>query len=326
VSGQKQLSGSSATECLQSKLEIAASEYLQGRLTQGQIANKHQVAYTTFRRYLRKHGIQLTAEQQSHLNAIAARKIAAHRRDRQHVHFCKPGCTCKRHRNRRKRPPGSPIECGRRFCSDCGRWRLLIDFHARRRDEAGNVIDWQTICATCQRLRTRVTQGIRRRGKPYGQRKPKPTPEQVRARARERYQERRKDPEWLASRREYERIYQEAKRRAAGIPRDERRLAKRDICPDFLISAVSFALWLDSRIDDYGGSWDDFAAACEVSPRALYRYRFDGEAQPHVRSDFVDGCLLAEGSTTLQMLYPHLFGDVAELQLQAEEPLLALTG
>lgn len=218
------------------------------------------------------------------------------------------------------------VVCGRRFCSVCDRWRLIIDFHARERDREGNVIAWQSICKTCQRIRTRYTQGLRRRGKPYGTRQPKLSLEQQRERARELYHERKKDSQWLEQKREYERIYTEAKRREAGIPRDEERLAKRNIGPDVQVSALSFALWLDYRIDDYHGSWGNLATACGVDQRSLYRYRIDGDAQAEVGSDFVDSCLQAEGSTSLQELYPHLFADVAELQLQAEEPLLALTG
>lgn len=295
---------------LYQRLYIAALEYIQGGQTQGTVADKHRLARSTFRKYLRKNHFKLTPEQITELRSRSAIQGRETLRKNNHVsgRKCSPDCTCKRHARRHKpRTQPNPVILGRRFCSDCKHWRLIIDFHARERDKDGNAISWQSVCATCQRFRTRYSQGMRRRGKPYEQRHDPPSPEQVRRRRRERYQERKKDPVFVELRREYERIYTEAKRRENGIPRDEARLAKRDIGPDTLIETEPFAFWLDERVDEYGGSWGDLAAACHVPPRSLYRYRFDGGMQPTVTSGFVDRCLTHEGSTFMWQLYPQLF-------------------
>ena len=201
---------------------------------------------------------------------------------------------------------------GRRFCSDCKHWRLLIDFHARDRDADGHPTAWQSICATCQRIRCRVNAGIKRRGKPFEPRKPRMTHQQCLARARERYQEHRKDPEWLELRREYERIYAEARRREQGIPRDEARIDRRNPGPDALVPVMPFSLWLEERRWIYE-SWGDFAAACGLlkpdgtgDDRTLFRYRIDvnDSASPQsLKASFVDRCLQHEGSTTIVTLY-----------------------
>ena len=216
------------------KLHNAATEYLQGRLTQRQVANKHQVSYTTFRRYLRKNDLKLSREQRHEQHSRTMRRIISVRGGGQ-SHPCPPDCNCKRHSHRRQRRSDTPtVVLGRRFCSDCKHWRHLIDFHARERGIDGEPTAWQSICATCQRIRCRVSAGIKRRGKPFEPRKPRMNHEQRLARARERYREYRKDPEWLELRREYERIYAEARRREQGIPRDEVRIARRNSGPDAL--------------------------------------------------------------------------------------------
>src|SRR5881628_3070787 len=116
----------------------------------------------------------------------------------------------------RQRPPS--VVCGRKFCTRCGRWRLLVDFYARRYDQDGNAVWWQSCCMNCGLIEKRISNGIIRRGRPYEARKPPLTPEQRKARTRELYQCRRRDPQWLERRREYERIWREAKRREQGVP------------------------------------------------------------------------------------------------------------
>lgn len=314
MSGQRHASGSIATEAQQRnqllylKLHNAATEYLRGRLTQGQISNKHQVAYSTFRRYLRKNGLKLSREQIAEQHSQTMRHVAA--RDGAQSHPCPPDCDCKRHHNRRRRRSDTPtVVLGRRFCSDCKHWRHLVDFHVRERDLDGEPIAWQSICKTCQRIRCRVTQGIKRRGKPFEARRPRMTHEQRLARARDRYQEYRKDPVWVELRREYERIYAEGKRREAGIPRDEKRLFKRDIGPDTYIPLTPFSLWVEERHGIYE-SWADFAMACGLlkpngdgDERRIRRYRANGSSQPSVTAGFVDRVLQHEGSMTIVTLY-----------------------
>lgn len=303
-------------QLLYEKLHIAASEYLRGRLTQGQISNKHQVAYSTFRRYLRKNGLKLAPEKLAALRSRAAYKGLA---SRNQSHPCPPDCTCKRHHHRRRHRSGTPtVVLGRRFCSDCGRWRLLIDFHARERAADGEPIAWQSICSTCQRIRCRHTQGLKRRGKPYEQRRPRMSHQQRLARARERYQEYRKDPEWLELRREYERIYAEGHRRQNGIPRAEVRLANRDPGRDADIPSDPFSLWMEERHKFYR-SWSDFAAACGVSERALFRFRTDvnnGGPQRSVTAGFVDRVLQHEGSMSIVTLYSGNIYNESKAQLE----------
>lgn len=93
-----------------------------------------------------------------------------------------------------KRPPftglrsgnPNPIVCGRKFCSKCGRWRLISDFDLlKSKDRIGCLRAW---CQACQRISNRESQ----------------------ARQTEEQRERR---------REYQRIWYDAKRREAGIPR-----------------------------------------------------------------------------------------------------------
>lgn len=78
----------------------------------------------------------------------------------------------------------NPVVCGRKFCSKCGRWRLVaIDFDIQRTN--GNRL--RSWCRTCQRLVNR----------------------EVRARRTEKQRE---------LRREYQRIWMEARRRKQGVP------------------------------------------------------------------------------------------------------------
>lgn len=77
---------------------------------------------------------------------------------------------------------GSPPVCGRRNCRDCGRWRHLADFGRPGRTGA-------SLCLVCRRARKRAL-----------------------------YERERADPERLALRREYFRIYAYDVRRARGVP------------------------------------------------------------------------------------------------------------
>jgi ribosome-binding protein aMBF1 (putative translation factor) len=81
----------------------------------------------------------------------------------------------------------SPVECGRKHCSICGRWRHVSDFDPRTRTGGQPV-------AFCQTCRRRVQ--------------------------REAYW--RLTPEQRERKREYLAIYSDAKRREAGVPRRRR--------------------------------------------------------------------------------------------------------
>jgi hypothetical protein len=76
----------------------------------------------------------------------------------------------------------NPVICGRKLCSGCGCWRHLMDFPSRRRDP----LEILSRCYPCARVA-----------------------------ARERLAQ---DPAQLELRREYQRIWGEAHRRAQGIP------------------------------------------------------------------------------------------------------------
>jgi hypothetical protein len=167
---------------------------------------------------------------------------------------------------------------------------------------------------TCQRIRCRYAAGMRRRGKPFEARKPGKTHEQRLARARERYREFRKDPEWVELRREYERIYAEAHRRKRGIPRDEKRIAKRNAGPDVRVSTVPFDLWVQERLGTtLYNTFAELAMACRVAEESLKR----ALAGTTVRAGFVDKCLTYEGSMSIVDLYSGNF-------YEQDEPLLEL--
>lgn len=78
---------------------------------------------------------------------------------------------------------GKPV-LGRKFCSKCGKWRHLCDFHVDERTH-GVAIRFKHMCKTCFRLYER-----------------------------EKYA----DPVYRERKREYQRIYLDARRRAAGVP------------------------------------------------------------------------------------------------------------
>jgi cytochrome c553 len=100
--------------------------------------------------------------------------------------------------------------CGRKFCSTCGRWRLLVDFHVHTRTNNDVPCIWQARCSTCHRMAVRVREGRKPRTKM--------SPEQKRVHDLKMQAKRRRDPVMGEKRREYERMYLERRRRMAGIP------------------------------------------------------------------------------------------------------------
>lgn len=188
----------------------------------------------------------------------------------------------------------TPVVCGRKHCTRCGRWRLLLDFHPRERDAAGEVIAWQAMCKVCARRSERVSKGVRVRGRPYGPAHPRMTVEQRRARQREQYVERLKDPERLELRREYGRIWAEGKRRERGVPvrqfRNRRtvidRIERVFLPREPLVSELE--IWRAAE-----GTFEGLARLSGVSARTIYRYRY-GESS-RVRIDVADRLALALG-------------------------------
>jgi hypothetical protein len=218
-------------------------------------------------------------------------------------------------------PGENPVVLGRRFCSACGRWRLLLDFGVGRYMPGTDTPAYfQAHCRTCQRVRNRIVNGY------------KPQPVRTRlsgaalsARQRENYRRRREDPEWLAGRREYERIYTQAKRRDQGVAeRNWRRGGERDKGKGSYADAVDagpFIEWLDrwiarqdrmrtSTVDSFDrriAGLDELAELAGTHPRSLYRARETGR----ISITLVDRVLVAAGADVMLIhLYPELYPDV----------------
>lgn len=110
-----------------------------------------------------------------------------------------------------KKGEARPV-CGRKFCTCCGRWRLLLDFDVDKRSKRGVPIYWQPRCHTCHNSMRRIRLGTRRK-------EPGRAPREVVLARQKRFRdERRRDPERLEKKREYDRMWNEARRRRDGIP------------------------------------------------------------------------------------------------------------
>lgn len=132
----------------------------------------------------------------------------------------------------------NPVICGRKFCSACGCWRLVVDFACCRRDPPFKLASW---CRICQRVRER---------------------------------ERRRDPVLGELHREYQRIWAEGRRRAAGVP--ERRWVNGRQLPNeahqgWTLNTEPVAAvvrqWLRTEV---GRSLSDLALAAGVPERRIY--------------------------------------------------------
>lgn len=111
----------------------------------------------------------------------------------------------------------------RRFCRsklhEGPRWVSHTDFHVKVWGDAEKTwpAQLQSVCKACQRMHQREKIGIKRRGKAFEARKPRMTPEQVRARKRELYQEEKKDKARMEARRARAREVATFKRRERGV-------------------------------------------------------------------------------------------------------------
>jgi hypothetical protein len=132
------------------------------------------------------------------------------------------------------------IVLGRKFCTRCGRWRPVHDYRLRA--------DGVTLYGQC-RACVRTTQ-------------------------RDGYARRREDPEWLERRREYERIYHEAKRREAGI--EARVWVHGRPYPDASTKWVTDAEPIRELVRDWPGTISALAKRAGVSDRLLVRLRNEG--------------------------------------------------
>lgn len=104
---------------------------------------------------------------------------------------------------------GAPV-CGRKFCTKCGKWRLLVDFHVLRRTKTGTPVYWQPWCMTCKRLDQRARGGHSPRK--YGRLSRHEM-------NRRQWEAIRSNPERMEAKREYWRIYKDMQRRRAGVPK-----------------------------------------------------------------------------------------------------------
>lgn len=157
---------------------------------------------------------------------------------------------------------GNETVLGRKFCSGCGRWRLLCDYPPESRaSRLARGFGFEARCTAC------------------------------RARSL-RYYRQHATLEQVELRREYERIYKEAQRRRAGLPQ---RLQRRPLPPVERVTLPVEPLLAElARYDD--GELTILATRAGISARALYRYRY-GESQA-VRIDVADKLAVAMGTTS----------------------------
>ena len=192
----------------------------------------------------------------------------------------------------------NPVILGRKFCVGCGRWRLAIEFHASSRNPDGTATRLQARCKTCMRIVCRISHGMTAIGRPYEPKRPAMTHEQQLARVRELYHRKKLDPEWMERRREYDRIYREVKRRAAGAKERPHRRSVVDRPEMLFFEREPLVHQLRRVIDQLGQQ--TFAKTAGVQPRALYRL-LSGESA-RVRIDLADKLALAMGSS-LAVIY-----------------------
>lgn len=216
------------------------------------------------------------------------------------------------------------ITCGRRHCSDCGRWRPIVDFCvARWKDpiERTEPKYWRNICRTCERLRGRERNAkLNGRTEPYGPQKyVGQTPEERRQRRLKNRREWQRnklenDPEWAERYREKQRFYAEKKRRERGAkPREVASSTYKKCKGEEMVAIKPFQDWIEEKIELYG-SIEDFASLIETSPRTVHRWRTGREMDRGRERKFteiplntVDVALTREGSNGLWELYPDLY-------------------
>lgn len=227
----------------------------------------------------------------------------------------------RRPRTYRSVPGENPVVCARKFCSACGRWRLLMEFGVGRYDENLEPLYYQSQCRTCVRLRLRA-----RRGYAGPQKLGRRTKRQDTARRRELYRQRRQRAEWVERRREFDRIYTQTKRRENGIrARNWSPGGGRDKGAKFKGDAVDsgpFIAWLDewqahqASQRTFGmdpanycpsAGLGDLADLAGCSVKAFWRARHEGR----ITISLVDRVLIAAGGSTMLIdLYPQLYPDV----------------
>lgn len=219
------------------------------------------------------------------------------------------------------------VVAGRRHCTGpnhqgCRFLPVSYFYVAEWVDEAKTIPKrLQAHCQTCQKIDGRVRQGIQRRGKPYGQRKPsklglKAKPEggyvleteedreKYREYQRERYRKLTKKQK--DDRREYGRIYAEVRRRRNGVT--PRSFKNRNTVPpgDSYLPFEPFQEWVLEQLKIYTVS--ELAEILGYSEKQIRRWR-DGEDSgkeiQYVSVSTVDRTFMAlDRPELMAILYP----------------------
>jgi hypothetical protein len=211
--------------------------------------------------------------------------------------------------------------CGRKFCTLCGRWRHIVDFHvATWRDD--QAVALQARCMTCCRIKTREKKGHQPRRWGACKRGHPRTPEntlvvrdaagydhrQCKVCRREDYRAKMAAPEFVERRREYNRFWAEGRRRRAGVqprPLFAARAPDHEQTPKLPVEP--FRLWLERLLPRYG-SLRNMAEALRVD-ESLLGHTLAGRKK-YVLLTTVDKALTNEGNTLWWELYPD--DDMAE--------------
>lgn len=163
---------------------------------------------------------------------------------------------------------GKPV-LGRKFCSDCGKWRHLCDYNVAKRTR-GIAVSFSNVCRHCNRLRQR---------------------------------RHRQQPEVRERLREYDRIWKDAQRRRDGIPERNWKVGgPRDLSPtngkDKLVDVKPFRDWLEGQLvaqEKNGGSLTELAKKAGYDEARLRMVRTTNK---QVSVAMIDRVLTAANSPT----------------------------
>lgn len=213
----------------------------------------------------------------------------------------------------------SSVVLGRKHCSGCRCWRPVSDFSVWT-DKARGKLRLKSVCRTCDRLRTRERLGYGpTTGSPYGRSRathcvrghPLDGP------GADVFTDRRGKRHCRACKRirngwpqtlEYNRIYQEGRRRAAGIPR--RNLQKTTLRrpgEQRMVPVGPFREWLR----DQDEATEPLAQRIGMDPRQVRGY-LRGEFE-EVNIDTVDRVFVTVGEPMLlRQVYPELYEGMAK--------------
>ena len=166
----------------------------------------------------------------------------------------------------------NPIVLGRKFCAECGRWRAVHDFSPAKR-RGGGLCSYCRVCAN------------RRAKRHYHA----PHPDQ-----------------WWELRREYSRIYQQAKRRERGIPATtatrplpKSKLDRVDPAPLVHMLKTHIAAQQETGNLDFG--WRAIARITGIPERRFYGWRHENRS---IRVDKADQVAVRLLGVPLELIYP----------------------